>query len=101
MLSLLIVFFSSSVSIMPSLAVENRPITKLKDVEKLCYQASRDILEEQGIKVNKWQPQSFNGDRTFNVEGKLFTNGGLFLVECELPFGSNKSVLAVQLYKSS
>jgi len=101
MLRLLIVFFSFFLSIMPLFAAENRPITKLKDVEKLCYVASREILEEQGIKVSKWQPLSFNGDRTFNIEGKLFTNGGLFIVECELPFGSNKSVLTVQLYKSS
>jgi hypothetical protein len=79
--------------------VYGETITKIKTVERLCYQQSEDILEEQGISLIKWQSESFNGDQTFNIEGKWLTNGGDYIVECELPFGSNASVLTVELTK--
>lgn len=78
---------------------ETYAITKIKTVEKLCHQQSEEILEEQGISLIKWQSESFNGDQTFNIEGKWLTNGGDYIVECELPFGSDASVLTVELTK--
>ena len=48
----------------------------------------------------KWSSESFNGNKTFNVEGQWLTNVGHYIVECELPFGSNEASLTLILTKS-
>ena len=75
-------------------------ITKIWTVENLCKINSYDILEEQGINLIKWSSESFNGNKTFNIEGQWLTNVGHYIVECELPFGSNEASLTLILTKS-
>jgi len=86
-------------SLSTTVVIADIPITKIKVVEKLCRDQSSEFLEEQGIKLTRWQAQTFNGDRTFNIEGRWITSSGLYLVECELPFGSDKSVLTLEITK--
>ena len=78
---------------------ENK-IIKISIVEQLCKEKSEEIITEQGIDVIHWQAQHFNGDRTFNIEGIWQTNAGNYIAECELPYGSTKSLLALILSKS-
>jgi len=78
----------------------NKSITKISIVEQLCKEKSEEIITEQGIDVISWQAQTFNGDRTFNIEGLWKTNAGSYIAECELPFGSSKTSLSLILTKS-
>lgn len=75
-------------------------IIKISIVEKLCKIRSLDALEEQGINLVKWSSETFNGDRTFNIEGKWVTNVGNYTVECELPYKSKESSLIMILTKT-
>lgn len=74
-------------------------ITRSSEVEKLCKTKSEELLLEQGITLNRWSAQHFNGERTFNIDGVWNTNAGRYLVECELPYGSDESVLTIELTK--
>ena len=74
-------------------------ITTINTVVKLCKEKSEVILQEQGIMIKRWSAQTFNGDRTFNVEGTWETNAGLYVAECELPYGASEAVITVILSK--
>ncbi|MGB1296732.1 MAG: hypothetical protein ACPG8A_00590 [Psychrobium sp.] len=71
----------------------------IKAVERLCRLQSEEILIEQGLVVDKWTSEFFNGERTFNVDGRWKTNGGVFLVECEVPFGGAPETMTLEITK--
>jgi len=74
-------------------------ITKISAVEKLCKIKSLEALEEQGIISSHWLSQAFNGDKTFNIDAQWSTNVGVYIIECELPYGSSESALSMTLIK--
>lgn len=71
----------------------------IKAVERMCRLQSEELLIEQGLIVDKWTSEFFNGERTFNVDGRWKTNGGVFLVECEAPFGGAAETMTLEITK--
>lgn len=86
-------------SIFSTLLFASNGITRSSEVEKLCKKKSEQLLIEQDITVQKWTAQHFNGERTFNIDGVWITNAGDYLVECELPFASDRSALMMEITK--
>lgn len=82
-----------------TLVLGDEVFTSIKTVEKYCKAQSADMLDEQGMRLIKWSSEFFNGERTFNIDGRWDTNGGVFIVECEAPFGGNKSTMTLEVSK--
>ncbi|WP_435277071.1 hypothetical protein ACMAZF_09270 [Psychrobium sp. nBUS_13] len=82
-----------------TLVVAEEVFTSIKSVDKYCQEHSADVLDEQGLKTLKWNSEFFNGERTFNIDGRWVTNGGTYLVECEAPFGGNESTMTLEISK--
>lgn len=76
-------------------------LLRIQQVEVHCRSQSKNILEEQGLRFNRWKAQHFNGDRTFNVEGRWYTNGGVYFVECEAPFGGALKTMTLIVTKEN
>jgi len=83
----------------PTLVVGGEVFTSIKAVDKYCQEQSADLLEEQGLRLITWQSEFFNGERTFNIDGRWDTNAGVYLVECEAPYGGNKRTMTLEMTK--
>jgi|GEM_PF-6182381 len=69
------------------------------DVAQLCKEQSEEILEELGVEPHGWRSERSNSDTKINIEGQWNSRSGIYIVECELPFGADAESLELRVFQ--
>jgi len=69
------------------------------DVAQLCKEQSEEILEELGVEPHGWRSERSNSDTKINIEGQWSSRNGIYIVECELPFGADTDLLELRVFQ--
>jgi len=88
------------ISITVNYGVHAGTVVNIIDVETTCKDQSEEMLGELGVAPEGWRAEHSNSDGKFNIEGRWQSRNGVYIVECELPYGADLDRLELKVFQS-